>query len=79
MRPETCDDQVDDLDKGYASVRNGPVMADESEVVDEPVDDVVVAEDDKLVQAPQAHSEPRPPPARERARHNLMSFPYRRR
>ena len=28
MRPETCNDQVDDLDEGHASVQNGPVMAE---------------------------------------------------
>ena len=53
-------------------------MADESEVVDEPVDEVAVAEDDEVVQAPQPDSEPRAPAARERARHNLIYFPYQR-
>ena len=52
--------------------------ADKSEIVVEPVDEVVVAEDDEVVQVPQVHSEPRPPSARERARQNLMHFPYRR-
>ena len=77
-RPDTCESQAEDPDDGYASVHNGQVMADESEVVDEPVDEVVGAEDDEVVQVPQPHSEPRAPSARERARHNLMKFPYRR-
>ena len=75
VRPGTCESQEEDLDHGYASVQDGLVGADESEVVDEPVDEVVVAEDYKVVQAPQAHSEHRPPSAREQARHNLMNFP----
>ena len=53
-------------------------MADDSGVVDEPIDEVVVGEDDEVVQAPQTHSEPRPPSAGERARHNLMHSPYQR-
>ena len=52
-------------------------MADESEVVDEPVDAVVAAEDDEVVQVPQPHSDARPPSDRERARHNLIHFMYR--
>ena len=51
---------------------------DESESIVEPVDEVVAAEDDEVVQVPRTHSEPRPPSARERARHNLIHFPYRR-
>ena len=54
-------------------------MADESEVVDETVDEVVAAEDDEVVGVPQPHSELRAPAARERARHNLIHFPNRRR
>ena len=64
VRPEACDDRVDDLDEGYASVHNGPVMADESKIV-EPIDEVAVAEDDEFVQVPQPHSEPGPPSGRE--------------
>ena len=48
-----------------------------SEVVDEPNDENVVAEDDEVVQVLQAHPEPRPPSARERARLNLIRFLYR--
>ena len=48
------------------------------EVVDEPLDEVVAAKNNEVVQVPQQHSEPRAPSARERARHNLMKFPYRR-
>ena len=59
------DDQADDLDEGYASVHGWPVMANGSEVVDEPNDAAVVAEDDEVVQIPQAHPEPHPPAARE--------------
>ena len=59
-------------------MHNGAVMADGSEVVAEPIDEVVVAEDDEVVQVPQPHSEPRPPSAHERARHNLFHLPCRR-
>ena len=78
IRPDTCESQEEDLDHGYASVQDGQVGADESEIAVEPVDEVVVAEDDEVVQVLQAHSEPRPASARERARHNLIYFPCKR-
>ena len=63
------------LDEGYEGLEHCPIQAEEDQGLRVQDEAEIDADNGDLYEVPRPHPEPRPPTARERAKHFLTHFP----
>lgn len=77
VRPEEIHSDLGiELDEGYEDLEHGPAQAEVGDKVRVQDEAEIDADNGDVYEVPRPHPEPRPPTARERAKHFLTHFPY---